>query len=101
VLAGLGLEVRLFAPNRDPGRREAIGWATGWLLVAVAVAIGIALAGGPSGEWSTVYLISLDAASFDEADAVQERGDRLDVVDDEPYVVDARGYHRRKVHVSR
>jgi tellurite resistance protein TerC len=57
VVAGLGLELRLFAPRRMPRRSEAIAWSVGWLLVAVVVAAGIALAGGPTGEWTTVYLI--------------------------------------------
>jgi tellurite resistance protein TerC len=57
VLAGLGVELRLFAPGRDPRRGEAIAWSTGWLVLAAAVAAGIALAGGPAGEWATVYLI--------------------------------------------
>jgi tellurite resistance protein TerC len=57
VVAGLGLELRLFAPRRSPGRAEAIVWSTGWILVAVAVAAGIAVTGGPAGEWATVYLI--------------------------------------------
>jgi TerC family integral membrane protein len=68
VAAGLGLEQRLFAPGRQPRRGEAIAWSTGWLVVAVAVAAGIALAGGPAGEWTTVYLIerslSLDNVFF-------------------------------------
>jgi tellurite resistance protein TerC len=57
VVAGLGLELRLFAPGRAPRDREAILWSAGWLLLAAAVALGIALAGGPVGEWTTVYLI--------------------------------------------
>jgi TerC family integral membrane protein len=57
VLAGLGVELRLFAPGRAPRRGEAIVWSTGWFLLAVAVAAGIALRGGPTGEWTTVYLI--------------------------------------------
>jgi tellurite resistance protein TerC len=57
VVAGLGVESRLFAKSRAPNRREAILWSTGWLLVAVAVAAGIAVAGGPTGEWTSVYLI--------------------------------------------
>jgi tellurite resistance protein TerC len=57
VVAGLGLELRLFAPRRAPRRAEAIAWSVGWLLLAVVVAVGIALAGGPADEWSTVYLI--------------------------------------------
>jgi tellurite resistance protein TerC len=57
VVAGLGVELRLFAPRRAPRRGEAIVWSTGWLLLAVAVAVGIAFSGGPTGEWTTVYLI--------------------------------------------
>jgi tellurite resistance protein TerC len=57
LVAGLAVELRLFAPGRVPGRREAIVWSAGWLLLALAVAVGIALAGGPAGEWTTVYLI--------------------------------------------
>ena len=57
VVAGLGVESRLFAPNRAPRRGEAIVWSIGWLLLASAVAVGIAVAGGPAGEWTTVYLI--------------------------------------------
>ena len=57
VVAGLAVEWRLFAPGRAPGKREAVVWSAGWLLLALAVAVGIALAGGPSGEWTTVYLI--------------------------------------------
>jgi tellurite resistance protein TerC len=57
VAVALGLEVRLFAPQRVPRRREAIVWASGWLLFSLAVAAGIALADGPAGEWTTVYLI--------------------------------------------
>jgi tellurite resistance protein TerC len=57
VLAGLGLELRLFSRGREPRRLEAIAWSVGWLLLAVAVAAAIALSGGPAGEWTTVYLI--------------------------------------------
>jgi TerC family integral membrane protein len=57
VVAGLGVEQRLFAPTGSPRRGEAIVWSIGWLLLAVAVAMGIALTNGPTGEWSTVYLI--------------------------------------------
>jgi tellurite resistance protein TerC len=57
VGVGLRLEQNLFAPRRDPRRGEAIAWSAGWHLLAVAVALGIAIAGGPVGEWSTVYLI--------------------------------------------
>jgi tellurite resistance protein TerC len=57
VALGLGVEQRLFAPGQTPRRAEAIAWSIGWLLLAAAVAIGIALTGGPAGEWTTVYLI--------------------------------------------
>jgi tellurite resistance protein TerC len=57
VVAGLGVESRLFAPSRAPRRTEAILWSLGWLLLALVAAAGIALAGGPTGEWTTVYLI--------------------------------------------
>jgi tellurite resistance protein TerC len=57
VAAGLGVELRLFSPSRAPRRGEAVLWSTGWLVLALAVAVGIALTGGPAGEWTTVYLI--------------------------------------------
>jgi tellurite resistance protein TerC len=57
VVAALGLEERLFAPNRAARRGEAALWSVGWLLLACAVAAGIAVTGGPAGEWATVYLI--------------------------------------------
>ena len=40
-----------------PRRGEAAAWSIGWLLLACVVAAGIALLGGPAGEWTTVYLI--------------------------------------------
>ena len=57
VAVALGLELRFFAPQRLPGKREAIVWACSWLLFAFVVAAAIALADGPAGEWATVYLI--------------------------------------------
>lgn len=39
AVAGLGVELRLFAPRRAPRRGEAIVWSTGWLLLAVAVGL--------------------------------------------------------------
>ena len=57
VVAGLGVEFRLFARSRTPRRAEAIAWSIGWILLALVVAAGIAVAGGPAGEWTTVYLI--------------------------------------------
>jgi tellurite resistance protein TerC len=57
VLAGLVVELMLFAPRRQPRRREAVAWSIGWVVLAAAIAVGIALAGGPAGEWTTVYLI--------------------------------------------
>jgi len=40
-----------------PRRGEAVAWSVGWLLLAGGVAAAIAVAGGPAGEWTTVYLI--------------------------------------------
>ena len=40
-----------------PRRGEAVAWSIGWLLLACAVAAGIALLDGPAGQWTTVYLI--------------------------------------------
>jgi tellurite resistance protein TerC len=57
VLAALIFELRLFARGREPRRAEAIAWSAGWLLLAGTVAIGLALANGPVGAWTTVYLI--------------------------------------------
>ena len=57
VVVGLVLELRLFAPGRAARTREAIAWSIGWFLLAIAVAAGIGLTGGPSGEWTIVYLI--------------------------------------------
>jgi TerC family integral membrane protein len=57
IIVGLGVELRLFAPSRVPRRGEAALWSVGWLLLAGGVAAGIALTGGPAGEWTTVYLI--------------------------------------------
>jgi tellurite resistance protein TerC len=57
VLVGLVLELRLFAPGHAPRTREAIAWSIGWFVLAIAVAAGIGLTGGPSGEWTIVYLI--------------------------------------------
>jgi tellurite resistance protein TerC len=57
VLAGLGVELRMFSPGRVPRRGEAILWSIGWLLLALAVAAAISLSRGPASEWSTVYLI--------------------------------------------
>ena len=44
VLAGLGIELRLFSPSREARRGEAIAWSIGWLLLAVAVVVAIHLA---------------------------------------------------------
>jgi tellurite resistance protein TerC len=56
-VVSLALELRFFAPGREPRRNEAIAWSIGWLALALAVAAAIAVAGGPVGEWTTVYLI--------------------------------------------
>jgi predicted tellurium resistance membrane protein TerC len=38
-------------------RRGAIAWSIGWVLLAAAAALGIALLGGPTSQWTTAYLI--------------------------------------------
>jgi len=38
-------------------RRSAVVRSLGWVALAAAVAFGITLKDGPSGEWTTVYLI--------------------------------------------
>ena len=57
ILAGLAVEQRLFARGRAARRGEAIAWSIGWLALALLIAAGIAIAGGPVGAWTTVYLI--------------------------------------------
>ncbi len=57
MLVALVVELRLFAPGRRPTEREAVIWSVGWLAFAATVIAGLAIAGGPVGEWSTVYLI--------------------------------------------
>jgi tellurite resistance protein TerC len=54
---GLAVEARLFARGREARPREAVAWSVGWLVLSLAVAAGIALASGPAGSWTTVYLI--------------------------------------------
>src|SRR5436305_8501538 len=43
--------------TRPPSQTGAVVLSVGWLLLAGGVAAGIALTGGPAGEWTTVYLI--------------------------------------------
>ena len=57
VVLGLGVEQRFFARGRTAGRGEAIAWSIGWFALAMAIAAGIAIGGGPAGAWTTVYLI--------------------------------------------
>jgi tellurite resistance protein TerC len=57
VVVGLAVEQRFFARGRAAGRGEAIVWSIGWLALALVFAGQIALAGGPVGAWTTVYLI--------------------------------------------
>jgi hypothetical protein len=56
-LGGLAVEQRFFAPGRATRRGEAIGWSIGWLALARLIAGEIAIAEGPAGAWTTVYLI--------------------------------------------
>jgi tellurite resistance protein TerC len=57
VLVGLAVEQRYFARGRAARRGEAIAWSIGWLVLAMLIAGVIAIAGGPAGAWTTVYLI--------------------------------------------
>ncbi len=57
VLVGLAVEQRFFARGRAARRGEAIAWSIGWLALALLTAGVIAIAGGPAGAWTTVYLI--------------------------------------------
>jgi hypothetical protein len=57
VVAGLGLQLRLVAAGREARQREAILWSAGWLLLAVAVAVGIALAGQPARMLTALVLV--------------------------------------------
>jgi tellurite resistance protein TerC len=57
VILALVVELRLFAPGRQPTEREAVVWSIGWLGLAGLVIVGLGVAGGPVGAWSTVYLI--------------------------------------------
>ncbi len=56
-MVGLVVEQRFFARRRTPRRDEAIVWSIGWFALAVLIAAGIAIADGPAGAWTTVYLI--------------------------------------------
>ena len=57
ALAGLLVEQRFFARGREARQGEAIAWSIGWLVLALLTAAAIAIAGGPAGAWTTVYLI--------------------------------------------
>ena len=57
VMAGLAVEQRFFARGRAAERGEAIVWSVGWLALALVFAAAVALAHGPVGAWTTVYLI--------------------------------------------
>jgi len=57
ALAGLLVEQRFFARGREARRGEAIAWSIGWFVLALLTAGAIAIAGGPAGAWTTVYLI--------------------------------------------
>jgi tellurite resistance protein TerC len=57
VLVGLAVEQRFFARGRAARRGEALAWSVGWFVLALLIAGGIAIAGGPAGAWTTVYLI--------------------------------------------
>jgi tellurite resistance protein TerC len=57
IAVGLLIEQRFFARGRAPRQGEAIAWSVGWLALALLVAAGIAIGGGPAGAWTTVYVI--------------------------------------------
>jgi tellurite resistance protein TerC len=57
VVIGLAVEQRYFARGRVAQRGEAVVWSVGWLALALMFAGGVALADGPAGAWTTVYLI--------------------------------------------
>jgi tellurite resistance protein TerC len=57
VVVGLAVEQRFFARGRAAERGEAIVWSLGWLALALMFAGGVAIADGPAGAWTTVYLI--------------------------------------------
>ena len=57
VVLGLVAEQRFFARGRTAGRGAAIAWSIGWFALAMLIASGIAIGGGPAGAWTTVYLI--------------------------------------------
>jgi tellurite resistance protein TerC len=57
VVVGLAIELRLFARGGTAARGEAIAWSIGWLVLALLIGGGVALADGPAGAWTTVYLI--------------------------------------------
>jgi len=57
VVMGLAVEQRLFARGRVARRGEAIAWSIGWLALSLLIAVAIAVADGPAGAWTTVYLI--------------------------------------------
>jgi hypothetical protein len=40
-VVSLALQLRIFAPGREPRRNEAIAWSIGWLALALAVAAAI------------------------------------------------------------
>src|ERR1700759_3815260 len=65
VLLGAGLlalvwvDLRLFAPGREPRLGEAVAWSVGWLGLGLGVAVGVWAVAGPSdaGEYVAVYLV--------------------------------------------
>jgi tellurite resistance protein TerC len=57
VVVGLAVEQRFFARGRAARRGEAIVWSLGWLGLALVFAASLAIADGPAGAWTTVYLI--------------------------------------------
>ena len=57
VLTAVVVEERLFAPGREPRPRESLVWAAGWLSLAVALGVGLAIAGDRGSAYATVYTL--------------------------------------------
>jgi tellurite resistance protein TerC len=57
VLTAVVVEERLFAPGREPRPRESLVWAAGWLSLAAALGVGLALVGDRGSAYATVYTL--------------------------------------------
>jgi len=57
VFTAVVVEKRVFARGREPGTRESLVWATGWLSLAVAVGAGLFVVGDRGSGYATVYAL--------------------------------------------